>query len=128
MTTGNPATINACLQFTGATAAVWANLTTPLPNGLVTIESDTGIMKRGDGVTLYANLPVFFNLSTLTTLMSGVVSKTAPAAASGDLENTLMLFGVNAAGNVVQVSAADLWTWLVNSGVLQSVSGVVNVG
>lgn len=125
---GNPATVNAVIQFTGATGAVWTNLTTPVPNGIVTIESDTGIMKRGDGVTLYANLPTFFNLSTLTTLMTGTVQKTAAAALSGDLENTLTLFGINASGNVVRVTAADVWNWLVNSEVLQSIGGVVNVG
>ena len=124
----DPAAINAVIQFTGATGAVWTNLTTPIPNGLVTIESDTGIMKRGDGVTLYANLPLFFNLSTLTTLMNNTVQKGAGAAQSGDLVTTTKLFAINAAGTVVEFTPANLWSWLVNSQVLKSVGGNVEVG
>src|ERR1700692_2134181 len=101
-TTGGstPAPINAVIQFSGATGATWSNLTTPVPNGLVTIESDTGILKRGDGVTLYAQLPVFFNLSTLTQLMGNTIQKGAGPAQAADLVATTTLYGVNAAGQV----------------------------
>lgn len=123
-----PQTINSMIQFTGATGAVWNNLTTPVPNGIVTVESDTGILKRGDGVTLYANLPIFFNLSTLVTLMGNTVQKTAGNAVSGDLVSTTKLFGINAAGDVVLLAASDIWNLLLNSQVLKSVSGTVEVG
>ncbi len=127
-TTGSPATINAVIQFSGATGATWTNLTVPVPSGLITIESDTGIMKRGDGVTLYSNLPVFFNLSTLTTLMSNVLQKNSPLAQTTDLTSTTGIFSVNAAGNVVLMTPADLFSWLINSAVIKNVAGVVEVG
>lgn len=57
----NPSPIYAITQFSGGTGAVWRAMSQPLPAGVLSIESDTGIVKMGDGATLYANLPVFFN-------------------------------------------------------------------
>lgn len=125
---GTPATINAVIQFSGATGATWSNLTTPVPNGLITIESDTKVMKRGDGVTLYANLPVFFDLNSLITLMGNTVHKDSALAVTGDLVAGLHLFAINAAGVAVTLTAQQLLTWMIASTAVKSVSGVLNVG
>ena len=47
-----------------ATAATWASFTGTLTNGEVALETDTGVVKVGDGITLYAKLPVADNQVT----------------------------------------------------------------
>ena len=47
-----------------ATAATWASFTGTLANGEVTLETDTGVVKVGDGITSYAKLPVADNQIT----------------------------------------------------------------
>ena len=71
--------IYAITQFTGGTGVVWRGLTQPVPNGVLTVESDTGIVKRGDGVTPYAELPVFFNAHYLQDVAASVEEARAQA-------------------------------------------------
>ena len=101
-----PATIDAVIQFSGATGAIWSNLTTPVPRGLITIESDTGILKRGDGVTLYTSLPVFFDLRTL----ENPPNSNTPPAQSADLAVGATIFGLGASGNLVRFTPAQVRT------------------
>ena len=54
----------ALLPTRTSTAATWASFTGTLANGEVTLETDTGVVKVGDGLTLYAQLPVADNQIT----------------------------------------------------------------
>ena len=62
------AVIDAVTQFFNGSQAVWNNVATPVPRGLVIYATDTTALKIGDGVTLYAELPVVFYLNSLTSL------------------------------------------------------------
>lgn len=57
--------IRGLIQYTGATSDDWTSVSVPLPLGMVTLASDTGDIKIGDGESLYAALPATFNLKTL---------------------------------------------------------------
>jgi hypothetical protein len=61
----NLTVIDAVTQFVGGTQTVWNSVTIPIPAGLVVYAVDTTVIKIGDGITLYANLPVLFTLNTL---------------------------------------------------------------
>lgn len=69
--------INAITQFVGGTQAVWNSVTVPVPQGLVVYATDTTVVKIGDGITLYANLPVLFTLSSITSLTETINGLTA---------------------------------------------------
>lgn len=69
---GNSAlqTIDSITQFVNATQAAWNSINIPIPAGMVIYAIDTTVVKMGDGQTLYANLPVLFTLSDITTILS----------------------------------------------------------
>ena len=56
--------IDSITQFVNGTQAVWDDISVPIPNGLVVYAIDTTAIKIGDGVTLYANLPVRLALNS----------------------------------------------------------------
>ena len=64
--------INTITQFLNGSQAVWNNITIPIPLGLVVYAIDTTAVKIGDGVTLYADLPVWFTLNSIGTLAQEV--------------------------------------------------------
>ena len=48
--------------------ASWTAMTSPIPNHMLTLDAITGEVKRGDGVTLYADLPTIFNVNSIIAL------------------------------------------------------------
>ncbi len=60
--------IDAITQFLNSTQASWNSILIPIPQGLVVYAVDTTVVKMGDGVTLYAQLPVLFTLSQIIAL------------------------------------------------------------
>ena len=62
--------IEAITQFVGGTQAVWNSITIPVPAGMVVYATDTTVVKMGDGVTIYANLPTLFTISQITSLQN----------------------------------------------------------
>lgn len=69
MATGIPQIIDQVTQFFGGTDAAWNNLDVPVPDKLVVIASDPPyIVKKGDGVSLYRDLPVLFHAEELLDL------------------------------------------------------------
>lgn len=79
VSTGTPIALNAVVQLTDTSS--WLSLTVPVPINFITFDSVTGNVKRGDGVTLYANLPVLLNLNqliSLATTVADLMSGTQP--------------------------------------------------
>lgn len=68
MSTGNLKRVEAITQFVGGTAAEWNNVLVPVPDRVLVIAIDTGEVKMGDGVRLYVNLPVLFNIQQIITM------------------------------------------------------------
>ena len=60
--------IDSITQFVNGTQAVWNNISIPIPSGVVVYAVDTTVVKMGDGVTLYAALPVLFTINSIITL------------------------------------------------------------
>lgn len=58
-------TIDAITQFVNGTEAAWDDTTIPVPTGLIVYAPDTKNIKVGDGVTLYAALPIAGNLTAI---------------------------------------------------------------
>ena len=88
--------INAITQFVGGTTATWNDVTVPIPDGLWIYASDTTNLKKGDGVHLYADLPVEFTLSSLLAILSGsggYVTNAALATALGAYVTNATLAG-----------------------------------
>ena len=50
--------IDTIIQFTQGSATPWSDITKPLPIGAVAIDTVNQIVKEGDGVTLWSNLPI----------------------------------------------------------------------
>ncbi len=104
----NPLPIYAVTQFSGATGAIWNSLTTPVPDGVLTIESDTGIVKRGDGVTTYNNLAVFFNANYLQDVALTAQQTQAAATAAAASAQIASLHAQQAQlGNAVSAATID---------------------
>lgn len=70
--TGTLQPINAITQFVNGTQATWNAITVPIPAGLIIYATDTTVVKVGDGVNLYANLPTAFTINDILTLTSTV--------------------------------------------------------
>lgn len=101
--------IYALTQFTGGTGVVWRGLTQPVPDGVLTIESDTGIVKRGDGVTLYPQLPVFFNALYLQDVANSVELAQAQAVAAAQSAAAAVAASQRAqAGSLLSAHTSDL--------------------
>jgi len=66
----NLTVIDAITQFVGGTQAIWNDITIPVPQGLIIYAVDTTVVKIGDGITLYVNLPVVITLNTVLTQLS----------------------------------------------------------
>lgn len=104
----NPTAIYAITQFTGGTGAVWRGLTQPIPLGVLTIESDTGIVKRGDGITTYTELPVFFNALYLQDVAVSATATQNAALAAATSANEAAAYAQQAqSGNRVSARTID---------------------
>jgi hypothetical protein len=68
----NLAAIDAVTQFVGGTQTVWNSVTIPVPAGCVVYATDTTVLKMGDGVTLYSNLPTLLTLNQITSLVNSI--------------------------------------------------------
>lgn len=75
MADSNLKIINAITQFSGGTQAIWEGIDKPIPDKCLVVAMDTGVVKRGDGIALYANLPVLFNIQEFVTWMVTLVNK-----------------------------------------------------
>jgi len=75
MSMSTPIVIQGIFQRLNATQADWNNTSVPIPYGLITIDSSTGIIKIGDGVTLYANLKTLCNINDYINLFNILNSK-----------------------------------------------------
>jgi hypothetical protein len=47
----------------------WAELTIPIPQGVLVFATDAYIIKKGDGVHLWSELPVFIDLATIRAML-----------------------------------------------------------
>jgi microcystin-dependent protein len=59
--------INALCSFPSGTDAEWRMLTTPLPVNNIFYATDTNILKRGDGIHLWEELPTFLDIDAIDT-------------------------------------------------------------
>lgn len=71
----NPIPVTAVTQFFNSTDEDWANLSTPIPNGIVAISSNTGRVKQGDGTHLWSQLPTLFMLGDILTIFDTLSDK-----------------------------------------------------
>lgn len=69
-------------QFIGGSQAAWNNITQPIPAGMIVYATDTTVVKMGDGVTLYVNLPTIFTISEVIQLTSAVETLITEVAAN----------------------------------------------
>lgn len=63
-------TINAITQIVGGTQTAWNNTNIIVPLGVVVYAPDTTVIKMGDGVSTYANLPVIATLKDILNLVN----------------------------------------------------------
>ena len=70
-----PSVIEQITQRIGASAADWEATTQPVPNNVLLVAMDTGDVKRGNGVALYADLPVLFNVNDVVEFMTLLAGK-----------------------------------------------------
>lgn len=71
----HPRQVKAITQFVKGDGASWNNLAIPVPEGVFTIEWDTGVCKLGDGINYYPNLPVLFNFKDLPQIFTILAGK-----------------------------------------------------
>jgi microcystin-dependent protein len=57
--------ISALCSFPSGTEAEWKLLTTPLPVNNIFYATDINILKRGDGIHLWDDLPIFLDIATI---------------------------------------------------------------
>ena len=71
---GVPQIIDQIVQFTGATTSDWADVLVPVPDKMIVI-TDDGSVKRGNGTTLWVDLPILFNVDTIINYGTQLVGK-----------------------------------------------------
>ena len=100
-----------------ATAATWTSFTGTLTNGEVTLESDTGVVKVGDGITLYAKLPVADNQVTSAARIAIMSDETGTGAQVYATAPTITLPSINneILGYTTVITAAGTTVLTVNS-------------
>jgi len=62
-------------MFHKGTRAEWNNVNIPVPDGMIVIDYDTTGVKRGNGQSLYADLPELFRISDLITIFDTLETK-----------------------------------------------------
>ncbi len=108
--TGNLSIVNAVTQFVNASQATWNSVSVPIPNGMVIYASDTTVLKMGDGITLYANLPALLTLNQLTSLVNSVtgglnnVAITTPTITGGTADGVVIGATTPASGKFTSLS------------------------
>lgn len=65
--------IDTIVQFTQGSSTAWSNVNVPVPSGAVVIDTVNKIIKEGNGVTLFANLPVCLDYN-FTNETSGAIT------------------------------------------------------
>lgn len=73
--TGIVSIIDSITQFVNGTQEVWNNIALPIPDGLVVYAIDTTVVKMGDGVSMYADLPELFKLSDIVLILERLNNK-----------------------------------------------------
>ncbi len=86
------------VTFGGGTATELASMTTPVLLGVMLIETDTGVIKIGDGISLYQALPV------LTTVQN--INTTSSTLAKVLLQNSQAITSLNQANQAAIESGA----------------------
>ena len=119
--------INAVTQFVGGTQAVWNDITLPIPEGLVVYAVDTTALKLGDGSTLYADLPVLFNLNTLTTKLSGFRTQLSSDTTLYVVQSGSDITG-NGSNTAPFASLSAAWNYAVNNLDLKGYTLSISVG
>jgi len=122
-----------------ATAAVWAASTVILAKDEVVIASDTGVVKVGDGVRTFANLPTSDNQTVSASEAAGLSDETGTGAAVFATSPTLITpilgaatatsiasTGVNSAAGIDTSSGSAVTSPSVSSGVAFTPSAVSN--
>lgn len=84
-----PSNLNTITQFINTNQAYWASTTEPVPDGLLIYDPATTELRRGDGVTLYANLPILFSLSSIPTLITESTTNTSSLSSATTTATTL---------------------------------------
>jgi hypothetical protein len=62
--------VKSLTQFFGGTKAVWTDIKSPIPDSMLVMASDTTEVKIGNGVSLYADLPVLFKVSDIVNVFA----------------------------------------------------------
>lgn len=99
--------INALIQIQSGTANEWSLVSVPLPSGVLAYAIDTKEFRLGDGTTLYADLPTFFDADTADAVTQ--FKNSFPDLANG--ANKILV--VNEAGDnftLTDISITDLIT------------------
>ena len=79
-------------QGHAGTRAAWTNTTVPVPDGMIILALDDGSLVRGDGVSLYKDLPAILYLSQIEALLAKL-DELESAIGDISLETILMLTG-----------------------------------
>lgn len=58
-------TIASTISLSEGLESEWASLPIPIPHGMLTYAVDTQLIKRGDGISLYADLPTFISINAV---------------------------------------------------------------
>jgi small nuclear ribonucleoprotein (snRNP)-like protein len=98
--------IKSLVQFSRGSSLVWAALTTPIPNGVVSFSIDDGVFKLGDGVTLYNALPVLFTYTDLVSAQGGVSGMFVDPTIGDDDKIVIVTF--NAVSNTAEYAVSDI--------------------
>ena len=97
--------LNAPVILNSDVESNWNAMTVALPAGFMAYASDTGVLKVGDGTTLYANLPVFYNQGMVSAVqhIHYVADITARDALTGSAKEGLVIV-LDASGDATVTS------------------------
>lgn len=98
--------INAMMQLGGGTEAEWNLTNVPVPAKMLAYAIDSKVFKLGDGVTLFANLPVFFDVTSMANVAE--FRANFPAITGADA-GTVMAVNASGTGYILSnIKLADL--------------------
>lgn len=105
--------VDALIQFTNDSGSEWIT-TNPVPKYYLIYDPDSNIIKKGNDVDLYDDLPIWLDLNILESIYTKVKSKIDPLIFEdeGEYPNKLVVINKDKKLSIATVSKEELILWI----------------
>ena len=105
--------VDALIQFTNDSGSEWI-ATNPVPKYYLIYDPDSNIIKKGNDIDLYDNLPIWLDLNVLESIYAKVKSKIDPLIFEDNTDhpNKLVILNKNKKLSIATISKEELTLWI----------------